>query len=260
MYYYMKLSRFIPLLVTAFLLSGCFHESLRPQPNATQAPESELTPAQAPTTQAPQFTNPKKSAHYESITPVHAAILAAPPVNVVIDFNFDLVQGSSISITTNNQEYGLGETTIDTNKLSLRRAVSPSAPDGVYTVTYKACWPDGSCHDGSFEFAIDRSQSATYQDLTNQKTVNINLRQIAFQPAKIKVKSGTTVTWTNADTVDHYINTDSHPAHTYYPTQNSHVLTPGATYSLTFTTPGEYPYHCSAHAASMTGSILVEST
>lgn len=246
------MKRVFLLVSLAFILAGCTHQL---KPTSTTAPKAALP---APASNVIQFSTPKKSAHYETNTPAHAAILAVPPVNVVIDFNFDLARGSSISVTANGQEYGLGETTVDNNKLTLRRVVSPQAPDGIYTVTYKPCWPDGSCHDGSFQFAIDRSRATTYQDLTNQTTVPVNLSQITFKPAKIKIKSGTTVIWTNADAVDHYINTDAHPAHTYYLVQNSRVLKPGNTYSLTFTAPGEYPYHCSAHADSMLGSIIVE--
>lgn len=49
-----------------------------------------------------------------------------------------------------------------------------------------------------------------------------------------------------------------HPAHTYYPQQNSKVLGLVDTYSLTFNAPGIYPYYCSAHASTMTGEIVVE--
>ncbi|MBI2594270.1 hypothetical protein HYW39_01075, partial [Candidatus Curtissbacteria bacterium] len=66
------------------------------------------------------------------------------------------------------------------------------------------------------------------------------------------------VVWVNNDSVEHYVNTDSHPAHTYYLEQNSRVLGQGDTYSLTFNTEGIYPYHCSAHEASMKASILVD--
>jgi len=44
------------------------------------------------------FANPKKGAHFESSTPAHAPALAAVPVDVVIDFNFDLAGNSTIAI------------------------------------------------------------------------------------------------------------------------------------------------------------------
>ena len=213
-----------------------------------------------------RFENPKKSAHYESNTPAHGAMLAAPPVNVVIDFNFDLAKGSEITAGpwcepgANCQavSYEDGGTIIDENKLSMRTKLIPDISDGKYQVGYKACWPDGSCHDGHFQFVIDRSQVKTYEDLTGQNEVKVSLSGIKFMPINIKVSRGTKITWLNDDEVEHYVNTDPHPAHTYYREQNSNVLKKGDTYSLTFNMPGVYPYHCSAHADSMSGSIVVE--
>jgi plastocyanin len=179
------------------------------------------------------------------------------PINVVLDFNFDLGPGSDISITSNGQEYATGQTIIDNNKLAMRRSLDSDAPDGLYKVAYKACWPDGSCHDGYFEFAIDRSKAEAYDDLRDQNEVIITMAGIAFVPQKIRVKSGVKVTWVNEDGVTHYVNTDSHPAHTYYPEMNSRALSKGDTYTVTLDTSGIYPYHCSAHT-NMQGSIIVE--
>lgn len=205
-----------------------------------------------------QFSTPKKSAHYESNTPTHGAILAGVPVNVVLDFNFDLAPPASISIEMNGQDYSLGETTIDKNKLSMRRKMDPAAPDGLYTVKYNACWPDKTCHDGNFQFAIDRKQTASFINLTGEKEVTINLKDVAFSPKNVKLSKGTKITWINNDDVEHYVNTDSHPAHSYVLDLNSKALKKGESFSYTFDTAGIYPYHCSAHADSMTGSILVE--
>ena len=211
-----------------------------------------------------EFGNPKKSAHYESNTPEHGSTLAGVPINVVINFNFDLAKPSEITIEkdpstgSGQAEYGVGETIIDEDKLSMRRNMAPNAPDGIYTVNYNACWPDGSCHDGYFQFAIDRSLSSQYEDMTGQKEITIRMSDIAFVPMNIKVSKGTKITWINDEDIEHFVNTESHPAHTYYPEQNSRGLQKGDTYSVTFTGSGIYPYHCSAHADTMQGSIIVE--
>lgn len=210
------------------------------------------------TTASFAFTTPKKSAHYESNTPAHASVLAAAPINIVIDFNFDLHAKSSISVMQDGQEYATGPTTVDDNKLTLRRGLKADAPNGLYTVNYNACWPDGSCHDGHFQFAIDRTLASSYMDLRGQTAVTVRLKNLAFSPMDIRINSGTTVTWINDDSVEHYVNTDSHPAHTYYAAQNSKALKTGDQFSQTFATAGAYPYHCSAHAGIMTGSIIVE--
>ncbi|MDP3741580.1 MAG: plastocyanin/azurin family copper-binding protein [bacterium] len=205
-----------------------------------------------------KFAAPKKSAHYESNTPAHAAILAEAPINIVIDFNFDLAVPSAISIMHEGKEYGAGETVIDANKLSMRRNFDLAAPDGPYKVSYTACWPDRSCHDGLFEFAIDRSHKSAYQDLRNKSEITIHMSEILFKPMDVLVSPGTKITWINDDEAPHYINTDSHPGHTYYPAQNSRALQKGENYTVTFDKAGIYPYHCSAHAGSMTGNIIVE--
>lgn len=219
---------------------------------------SSVSSEETSSTQSASFGMEKKSAHYESNTPQHGAILAGVPPNVVINFNFDLAAPSQIKIEKEGKDYGLRETLIDDNKLAMRRQMDPLAPDGVYTVIYNACWPDKSCHDGNFQFAIDRTNSRSFEDLTGQKEVTVTLSEISFKPQNIRVGKGTKVTWINQDNVDHYINTDSHPAHTYFPEQNSRALSNGDTYSVKFNTAGIYPYHCSAHAETMAGSILVE--
>lgn len=140
----------------------------------------------------------------------------------------------------------------------MRRKMDSSAPDGLYTVTYNACWPDNTCHDGKFQFAIDKSLANTYEDMTAKNEITINLNEIKFTPQNVKIKKGTKVTWVNNEVTEHYINTDLHPAHTYFSNQNSKALKKGEGYSLIFEEEGIYPYHCSAHADIMIGNILVE--
>lgn len=206
-----------------------------------------------------EFQGAKKSAHYESSTPAHSTVLPGVPINVAVDFNFDLAENSAITITDpDKKDYGTGETQIDNNKLAMRRVMNPQSPDGIYTVDYSACWPDGSCHEGHFQFAIDRALANQAVDMRGKSEVTIDMKDISFAPEVMRLSRGTKVTWTNSDGVVHYVNTDSHPAHTYYPNQNSQALEKGDRYSLTFDQPGAYPYHCSAHARGMTGILIVE--
>lgn len=100
------------------------------------------------------FDQPKKSAHYVSNTPEHGAILDQTPGQVTIIFDFDLAPPSDISITRDGHEVSAGEVSISLDKLVLSKAVDPGAGAGLYTVTYNACWPDGSCHDGNFQFGV----------------------------------------------------------------------------------------------------------
>ncbi len=264
----------IVLVFAVIFISGCAQKEQNvstPQPSpvlqaspaqaAKTVTDLQTTPAQpavSPVASPLTFSTPKKSAHWEGNMPEHGSTIPAPPVNVVIDANFDFAPPSSISITKDGKEYGTGDTVIDKNKLAMRRPMDAAAADGIYTVNYNACWPDGSCHQGYFQFAIDRSKASEYQDLRGKPEVTISLSEIQFKPAKIRVSKGTKVIWKNDDSVVHYVNTDLHPSHTYLAEQNSKALNKGDAYEFTFTTPGFYPYHCSAHADSMKAEIIVE--
>ena len=77
----------------------------------------------------------------------------------------------------------------------------------------------------------------------------VKIGNFTFGPQELKVKSGTTVTWTNEDDIPHMVVSPNN--------YRSKVLDADATYSFTFTTPGTYKYFCSLHPH-MTGTIVVE--
>jgi methionine-rich copper-binding protein CopC len=117
----------------------------------TETPEAE---AEEQTESTLTFSDPKKSAHYVSNTPAHGSVLDEVPSEVVLNFNFDLSKDSTISITKDGKEYSSGAVSFAADKLSMRKAVVSGGGSGVYTVNYNACWPDGSCHNGRFQFGI----------------------------------------------------------------------------------------------------------
>ena len=196
--------------------------------------------------------------HIMSTTPTQFSILAESPINIVIDTDLDLAENSAIRLYHGGNEYRPGSFSIDENKLAMRRTMLPDAPDGEYTVNYTACHIQIGCEDGQFSFRINRSLAERFENHLDQSTVNITMKDLAFTPRNIRVSRGTTITWKNDDFVGHYINTDPHPAHTYYLPLNSSELPPGGKYAITLDSPGIYLYHCSAHAGVMTGTILVE--
>jgi amicyanin len=79
----------------------------------------------------------------------------------------------------------------------------------------------------------------------------VKIGNFTFGPQELKVKSGTTVTWTNEDDIPH----------TVFSPDNfrSKALDSEDKFSFTFTTPGTYKYFCSLHPH-MTGTIVVEAT
>ena len=80
--------------------------------------------------------------------------------------------------------------------------------------------------------------------------VAIAIDNFTFNPQKLTVKAGTTVTWTNKDDIPHAIAAVSKQF-------KSKTLDTDDGYSFTFTTPGSYEYFCSLHPH-MTGTIVVE--
>lgn len=81
---------------------------------------------------------------------------------------------------------------------------------------------------------------------------NVEISNMAYQQSSITVKKGTTVTWTNRDSVQH----DVMPDEQNDAFQGSELLSRGESYSFTFNTPGTYTYYCSPHQH-MTGTVIV---
>jgi plastocyanin len=198
------------------------------------------------------------AAHFVDSVPAHGATFAAAPTRIVINFDFVLSNKSSASLTRDGQPVTLGAPEFPGDrKLTMQSVLPQGLSDGLYVVSYRACWPDGSCHDGQFGFTVDSKAAASYTDMMGKSEVQIEMKSVAFTPVSLVVTKGTKVTWTNRDAVVHFVNTDPHPTHNFQPDMNSFELGQGQTYSYMFSQPGEYPYHCSAHT-SMTARVLVK--
>lgn len=88
-----------------------------------------------------------------------------------------------------------------------------------------------------------------------QAAQQIAVQNFAFQPATLTVSAGTTVTWTNQDGVEHTTTSDQGSTVSW----DSGALPQGQSYSVTFTQPGTYTYHCAIHPF-MKGTIIVQGT
>jgi len=85
----------------------------------------------------------------------------------------------------------------------------------------------------------------------NKPAPGISIDNFTFSPAKLTVKAGTTITWTNKDDIPHGI------ASTDNAFTRSKALDTDDAFSLTLTTPGTYQYFCYIHPH-MVGTIVVE--
>lgn len=79
--------------------------------------------------------------------------------------------------------------------------------------------------------------------------MEVKIGNFTFDPQRLTVKAGTTVTWINEDDIPHVV---AGP-----PSFKSKALDTDDKFSFTFTTPGTFSYFCSLHPH-MTGSIVVE--
>lgn len=78
-------------------------------------------------------------------------------------------------------------------------------------------------------------------DSTASTSNSVSIQNYAFSPATINVKKGTTVTWTNQDSVQHDVTSDNGTG------PKSELLAKGKSYSYTFNDVGTFAYHCTPH-------------
>lgn len=113
----------------------------------------------------------------------------------------------------------------------------------------------GAILSGIFSNRNDSSEvlQEVQQDVvsTSQET-SVTVRNHAYSPARLTIKKGTTVTWTNQDAVQHDITPDN-PSGDW---KQSNLLSRGQSYSVTFNETGTFTYFCTPHPE-MTGSVTV---
>ena len=83
-------------------------------------------------------------------------------------------------------------------------------------------------------------------------SVQIAYRNITIQPDAVKVKVGSTITWTNYDSIEHNVTSEGGPQKFA-----SHNISEGAHFAIKATTPGVIHYECTIHPTTMNGTIEV---
>lgn len=79
----------------------------------------------------------------------------------------------------------------------------------------------------------------------------VDITKFRFQPVKLEVPAGATVTWTNHDEEPHTVTS---PGGKF---KGSSAMDTGDSYSVVFTKPGTYTYFCAVHPF-MTATIVVK--
>ena len=81
---------------------------------------------------------------------------------------------------------------------------------------------------------------------TNHVTM---IKSYRFDPDRVQIKAGQTVTWTNDDNFTHTVRVDG---------QDDHKVEQGDSVSITFDKPGTYKYECTLHSMDMKGEVVVQ--
>jgi amicyanin len=92
---------------------------------------------------------------------------------------------------------------------------------------------------------------ATPQATPLTGVTQVQMSNFAFVPANMRVRVGTTVTWTNQDSAPHTVTFRNGMMG-----RGSSMMQQGQSFSYTFTTRGTYTYYCSVHPY-MTATITV---
>lgn len=121
---------------------------------------------------------------------------------------------------------------------------SPSAPTGDSSTNTRQ--PTANSNPVSNDEVVD---------LTSEESIVVKIKNYEYVPKNIKIKNGTKVTWINEDDMKHNVmldHEDSDKPHDASlgqdPTKfEGPLLAKGESYSFTFNTSSNNPYHCSPH-------------
>ena len=89
------------------------------------------------------------------------------------------------------------------------------------------------------------------QSVSPQSQANVTIKLFQYQPGRIQVKAGTTVTWVNEDEIFHTVTSEKKNSSFDGPLDGK-----GKSFSFTFSQPGIYTYYCDRHEH-MRGEIEV---
>ncbi len=108
-------------------------------------------------------------------------------------------------------------------------------------------------HDGHVHHKdkVARAEDGESVGPQSQVGTNVTVKLFQYQPGRIQVKGGTTVTWVNEDEIYHTVTAEKKGSGFDAPLDGK-----GKSFSFTFTQPGTYTYYCDRHEH-MRGEIEV---
>jgi plastocyanin len=117
---------------------------------------------------------------------------------------------------------------------------------GTVAILLSACGTSTGSPSASTAASTASPTSASPATANMVKAINFS-----FQPGTLSVKAGTAVTFQNADSTTHTFTANGGAF-------DSGDVSPGQSFSFTFSTAGSFAFHCKIHS-SMTGVITVTS-
>jgi plastocyanin len=127
---------------------------------------------------------------------------------------------------------------------------------GILTVLVLAANSPVLAHEACDEEDLPKVVSAAGESLSPQTQLgsNVTIKLFQYQPGRIEVIAGTTVTWMNEDEIFHTV-TAAEPG-TKGGGFDATLDGKGKSFSFTFSQPGTYSYYCERHEH-MRGEIEV---
>lgn len=133
--------------------------------------------------------------------------------------------------------------------LSVDTTNVPVSLEGIDTTSPTCTTPPATEAAVATEAAPVATEAAPATEPAPAANVAVSIENFAFNQATIEIPVGTTVTWTNNDAAPHTVTSDDGAF-------DSGSLDQGQTFSFTFTTPGQFAYHCNFHPG-MQATIVV---
>ena len=128
-------------------------------------------------------------------------------------------------------------------------------------LTFAACGDDNNDDNGGGSSAgtttTEQTDTTAAKKPSGGQTVDVSMKDIAFNHGSVTVNKGDTVTWTNDESIGHDVTKTDGPGPDFS-SGDPGGMAEGDTFSQTFDTPGKFSYECTVHAPSMSGTITVK--
>lgn len=125
---------------------------------------------------------------------------------------------------------------------------------GTYYLVFNNNYNSNATPNNVAPVAQSKVSPTSETSVSNTQTtsdVTVNIKNFSFNPKTLNIKTGVKITWVNNDSVPHTVTSDSGNM------LNSPTLSPGQSFSFTFSNIDSVNYHCGIHPA-MKGKVVVE--